>query len=353
MLKQLFRLFSFVFVIVTLAVAWLVIDYQHFINTPLLADDQRLYYEVKPGANIKEIAKDLEERGVIKHWMYLAGVARWQGKAQLIKTGEYEFPPGTTPQGLLDQLVAGKVLKHSLTIVEGWTFNQMMHAIRRNEILIHSLKDLNNQQIMAELGWPDEHPEGRFYPDTYSFPKGMTDVAFLQRAHRAMSDYLDKEWQVRDPNLPLHTPYEALILASIVERETAATSERQTIAGVFIRRLQKNMLLQTDPTVIYGLGAAYDGNIRRSDLTTDTPYNTYVHAGLPPTPIALPGHDAIYAALHPEAGNSIFFVSRGNGTHEFTDNLADHNRAVRKYQLRDKPTETTEDTGETSNATPP
>jgi UPF0755 protein len=352
MLKQLFRLFSFVLVIGTFVTAWLFIDYREFLDSPVVLGDKPLYYEVKPGANMRVVARDLEKKGAIKHWIYLAGLAQWQKKAHLIKAGEYEFPSGSTPQQLLDQLVAGKVLEYSFTIVEGWTFRQMIHAMQRNRMLKHTLVNLNDQDIMARLGHPGEHPEGRFYPDTYHFPRHTTDVDFLQRAYRAMNDYLEGEWGSRDPNIPLNTPYEALIMASIVEKETGRASERKTIAGVFLRRLQKTMRLQTDPTVIYGMGAMFDGDLRRSDLTRDTPYNTYTRDGLPPTPIALPGPDAIHAVLHPESGDSLYFVARGDGSHEFSDTLKQHNNAVRRHQLKNRPAGT-ESNMQSSEIAPP
>ncbi|MEO6697256.1 MAG: endolytic transglycosylase MltG, partial [Gammaproteobacteria bacterium] len=246
---------------------------------------------------------------------------------------EYEIKPGVTPLQFLDQLVAGQVIEYSLTVVEGWTFRQLRQEIEKHPSLTKTLINLSDSQLMEKLGWPGEHPEGRFYPDSYHFPKGATDASFYQRAYRTMQDYLDKEWVSRDPNLPLKTPYEALIMASIVERETAVPSERPTIAGVFLRRLQAGMKLQTDPTVIYGLGIHFDGNLHRRDLEKDTPYNTYTRTGLPPTPIALPSAAAIHAVLHPEQGNALYFVARGDGSHEFTDNLMQHNKAVQKYQV--------------------
>jgi len=334
MLKIFFRLLSLLMICVTLAAAWAVIEYRHFIDTPLTLGTEGMRYEIRPGTGLKDIGQALSKRGVIKHWAYLAAAGQWQGKAQQIKAGEYHFAPGITPQQLLDQIVAGQVVGYALTIVEGWTFRQCLEAIHRSEALTHTLRGLNDAQIMARIGRPGEHPEGRFFPDTYHFTKGLSDVDFLLRAYRAMERHLQAEWETRDAGLPLTNPYEAIILASIVEKETGLASERRTIAGVFTRRLQKAMRLQTDPTVIYGLGAGYDGNIKRADLTADTPYNTYLRSGLPPTPIALPGAASIHAALHPEPGNALFFVSRGDGSHEFSDTLEAHNKAVLKYQLK-------------------
>ena len=234
---------------------------------------------------------------------------------------------------LLDNMVRGKVVQYSLTLVEGWTFKQMMAAINAHPSITHTLTGLTNSQLMTQLGWADQHPEGHFYPDTYSFSRGFSDVAFLQRAHRMMVQRLASEWRQRDTTVPYKTPYDALIMASIVERETGAAEERAQIAGVFVRRLKIGMALATDPTVIYGIGASFDGNLRKRDLQTDTPYNTYLRRGLPPTPIAMPGGDAIHAALHPASGKTLYFVARGNGTHYFSETLQEHNNAVRKYQL--------------------
>lgn len=293
-----------------------------------------MHYEVAPGMGLGEIARDLEHRGVIERWFYLAGLGYMHDKTDKLKAGEYEFTAPVTPMQLIDKMVAGDVVGYSLTVVEGQTFRQMMNTIHNHEALTHTLVGLSDEEIMAQLGWPGEHPEGRFYPDTYHFPRGMTDVKFLQRAYHTLSERLETEWQNRSPNIPLETPYEALVLASIVEKESALSSERKEIAGVFTRRLQKGMLLQTDPTVIYGMGASFDGDIRRTDLRADTPYNTYVHPGLPPTPIALPSGEAIHAVLHPEQGDSLFFVSRGDGSHVFSATYEQHKEAVREYQLR-------------------
>ncbi|MBI3774578.1 MAG: endolytic transglycosylase MltG, partial [Gammaproteobacteria bacterium] len=207
-------------------------------------------------------------------------------------------------------------------------------AVAAQDKLTHTLTGLADAEVMVKLGYPERHPEGRFLPDTYAFPKGTTDVDFLRRAYASMHEYLQRAWPERDTNLPLASMNDALTLASIVEKETGAPHERPLIAGVFVRRLQKGMRLQTDPTVIYGLGDRYDGNIRRRDLEAETPYNTYRIKGLPPTPIALPGKDAINAALHPEGGDALYFVARGDGTHEFSSSIEQHNRAVMKYQIK-------------------
>ena len=231
-------------------------------------------------------------------------------------------------------MVVGDVISHRFTLVEGWTFRQVLAAIGENETLRHTLEGLPEKEIMRRLEYPGERAEGRFLADTYQFPRDSTDLALLARAYDAMQTFLQAQWRNREPGLPLKDPYEALILASIVEKETAVAAERPQIAGVFVRRLQKGMKLQTDPTVIYGIGEKFDGNIRRRDLTRDTPYNTYTRNGLPPTPICMPGRAAIEAVLHPAPGKTLYFVAKGDGTHYFSATLEEHTRAVRKYQLR-------------------
>ena len=321
------------FVMLILAITWGGMEYYRFTTTPLNTGSGGMSYEVAPGMTLKKIAHDLQQRGMLSHASYLVWLSYIQNKGRNVRVGEYTLKPGTTPPQLLNQFTIGKVTEYTLTLVEGWTFRQVMDAIGRHEKLSHTLTRMDERAIMAQLGLAGQHPEGRFYPDTYHFPKGTTDVAFLQRAYRAMDQRLQQQWQKRSAGLPLRTPDEALTLASIVEKETGLASERPQIAGVFVRRLQIGMPLQTDPTVIYGMGSAFDGNLRRRDLQTDTPYNTYMHTGLPPTPIAMPGADAIHAVLHPAPGDALYFVARGDGGHVFSATLEQHNRAVFKYQL--------------------
>jgi UPF0755 protein len=251
-----------------------------------------------------------------------------------LKTGEYQLNPGLNSSELLAMLVSGKAKQYTITFPEGFTFKQIRKQIKQSSKIKHTLDKLDDMAVLKKLGSKEKHPEGLFFPDTYHFDKNATDISLLQRAYRKMQQILNNEWQNKTSDLPLKTPYEALILASIVEKETGKASERQQIAGVFTRRLHKGMLLQTDPTVIYGMGENYKGNIRYKDLRTPTPYNTYVIKGLPPTPIAMPGKEAIHAALHPAAGNSIYFVSRGNGSHVFSATLRDHNNAVNTFQRK-------------------
>lgn len=317
--------------IAAIALLW---DLLLFASTPVnLAAPTVL--EVKGGATAAAIGRELAERGLIADADRFRLLARRAGGR--IKAGEYRLEPGVTPEGLLALLASGQSVQYSLTLVEGWSFAQVMAAVAAAPELAHTLPGPTAAEggtaVMSAIGHPGEHPEGRFLPETYHFPRGLSDAAFLRRAYQAMSELLAAEWERRAEGLPLAGPYEALILASIVEKETGAAAERPQIAGVFVRRLQRGMLLQTDPTVIYGLGPAFDGDLRRRDLERDTPYNTYTRRGLPPTPIAMPGRAAIQAALHPADGESLYFVARGDGTHHFSATLAEHNRAVAKFQL--------------------
>lgn len=327
------KILGVMLIVVSFTTGWILIDLQGFLNRPLVQNGQSVLYEVRPGSGLISVARDLGRLGLVEHPYYLVWYARWRGSADRIKAGEYLIEDLMTPALLLDKMEQGDVMRYSLTIPEGWSFRQMLAAVRAHEKIRHTLDTGDGAAIMERLGHPGEHPEGRFFPDTYLFPAGTTDLALLQYAYAAMERRLEQEWRDRAPDLPLETPYQALVLASIVEKETGSADERPRIAGVFIRRLQKNMRLQTDPTVIYGLGAQFDGNLRRRDLEADTPYNTYTRAGLPPTPIALPGGDALHAALHPAPGNELYFVSRGDGTHHFSASFDEHAGAVRDYQL--------------------
>ncbi|MGA7799714.1 MAG: endolytic transglycosylase MltG [Gammaproteobacteria bacterium] len=331
----LFRLLGVLVLVASFAAAWVIMSYRSFLQTPLAVPAQGMVYDVAPGASLHELARDLSRRGILSHPRFLAWMGREDGYAAKIQAGEYRLTPQMRPADLLKMLVEGRVIQHSLTLVEGWTFREVMAAVNGDTALAHTLQGLTGKQIMARLGHPGEAPEGRFYPDTYHFPRGTSDVAFLQRAYGMMAQRLEAQWQQRTAGLPLKTPYQALILASIVEKETAVESERPRIAGVFIRRLKRGMRLQTDPTVIYGLGPGFEGRLHAKDLRKDTPYNTYTRNGLPPTPIALPSGDSIHAVLHPAAGDSLYFVARGDGHHHFSRTLAEHDAAVRRYQLHE------------------
>ena len=266
-------------------------------------------------------------------WLFIL-LAKLKGVETRVRAGEYEIEAGMTPDNLLEKFTQGNAIQYSFTVIEGWSFRQMLTELTNDPIIVHTLDGKTNQEIMDLLGYPDQHPEGLFFPDTYRFPKGTRDVDFLRRAYQVMQKHLTREWNQRAGDIPLKSSYEALILASIIEKETGAGFERPLISGVFTRRLKKKMRLQTDPTIIYGLGDKFDGNIRFRDLKKDTPYNTYLHAGLTPTPIALPGLDAIHAALHPAKTEALYFVSKGDGTHQFSATLEEHNAAVKRYQLK-------------------
>ncbi|MCB1858947.1 MAG: endolytic transglycosylase MltG [Gammaproteobacteria bacterium] len=334
MKRVLHKILGFLIILASLSVGWAMLEFKQFLQTPLQLPEEGVLFELKPGMSTRMLAAELNKRGYLENPLYLRLLARWEGMAQQLKAGEYRIKAGTKPRELLSLLISGKVTSYSLTLIEGWNIHQVIEAVHSSQDLRHTLLELSAGQLMERLGHGGEHPEGRFLPDTYHFPKGTTDVAFLQRAYESMARALNRKWSERDQDLPLSSAYEALILASIVEKETALASERPQIAGVFIHRLRKGMKLQTDPTVIYGIGPSFDGNIRRSDLRQDTPYNTYVHAGLPPTPIAMPGLDALDAVVHPAKTKNLYFVAKGDGSHHFSDTLAEHNRAVRKYQLK-------------------
>jgi UPF0755 protein len=332
----LWRVILLVALVAAIAVgSWLVLDWSRFARTPLSVPVAGQSIDVARGASFKDIVRDLRGRGATRasplYWRVLAIEMRASGR---LHAGEYLLRTGMTPRDLIGDMANGKVMQRNFTIVDGWSFADLRRALAATDTLSHDSAGLDNDELMKRLGNEGEHPEGRFLPETYAYVKGDADSSILKRAHAAMSKTLDAAWASRAPDLPLATSYEALILASIVEKETGRADERPRIAGVFIRRLQLRMLLQTDPSVIYGMGDSYVGNIHKSDLTTDTPYNTYTRVGLPPTPIALPGRAAIQAALHPVEGKDLYFVARGDGSHVFSANLDDHNRAVACYQLK-------------------
>jgi len=332
--KLLYKLIGLLILCGSVVAGWGLMEYQRFANGPVNLSQDSYYFELKPGQTLKSVAKRLEQDGLIKNARYLVALAYLYGKANRIQVGEYRIIPGDTAKTILDKLNRGDTIQYALTVVEGWTFHQMLETLNAAEKIRHELNGLSDKQIMAKLGLPDTHPEGQFLPDTYYFSAGMSDLQFLQRAHEALQAVLDQAWQTRADNLPYKNAYQALIMASIVEKETGVTEERPQIAGVFVRRLQKRMRLQTDPTVIYGLGDKYAGNIKKIHLKQDTPYNTYTRYGLPPTPIALAGRDAIHAALHPAPGEDLYFVARGDGSHVFNKTLTAHNNDVIKYQVR-------------------
>jgi len=327
------RLIGIVVIAASFLIGWLWMDYREALDRPFGLQNPA-YFEIAKGDSLAHIAAELEEQGVVSSPVWFKLRAYVDGSARRLKYGEYEIPPGATLRELLAMFVAGKVRQHPVILVEGWTFAQILMALSQCPPLQKLAAGKTPDEIMQMIGAPGEHPEGRFYPDTYFVTKGTPDIEVLKRAYRRMQTVLNEEWAKRVDGIPYATPYESLIVASIVEKETARADERPLVAGVFIRRLAKGMLLQTDPTVIYGLGDSFTGDIRKEDLLNDTPYNTYVRFGLPPTPIAMPGRGSIRAALHPDTGDSLYFVARGDGTHVFSNNLEEHQRAVEQFQKR-------------------
>lgn len=309
------------------------VTYFRFIETPM-GSPQQFDYEVKSGSTVRTIARDIQQRGWLDNTLYFRILARHQALTEL-KTGLYNFAEAPSPQAFLARINSGKVKQYSITFPEGWTYRQWLQEFARHPKIEKTLPiDMPRQEHMAVIGSTFSDPEGWFFPETYYYQDGTTDVEILQRAHQKMQDFLQVAWESNPLPLPLENPYQVLIMASIIEKETGAPHERSAIAGVFMRRLNQNMRLETDPTVIYGLGEEFDGNLTRKHLRTRTPYNTYVIKGLPPTPIAMPGPAAIIAVFLPEESDTLFFVSKGDGTHHFSATLQEHNQAVRKYQLK-------------------
>ncbi|MDD1626509.1 MAG: endolytic transglycosylase MltG [Methylococcaceae bacterium] len=323
------------FVILSFMGGWLLRDYQSTFHVPVVIDNQ-VTIEIEKGDSFNQITDKLVNQKLAIQPFWFKVVALQDESYKKLKPGEYELPPGITVPEILALFVQGKTKQHTITFPEGWSFKEILHEIEKNPNLEHTLSSTDFGSVMTKLKVDKQNPEGLFFPDTYFFEKHMSDVSLLKRAYDKMQTVLQQEWQNKAEGLPFKTPYEALTLASIVEKETGAKTERPLIAGVFIRRLEQDMLLQTDPTVIYGMGENYKGDIGYSDLTTATPYNTYVVKGLPPTPIAVPGRDAINAVLHPANGSSLYFVSRGDGTHVFSSTLEDHNAAVDTFQRKKK-----------------
>lgn len=331
--KRLWRYLLAGGVLAALLVAAALFAVQASLVRPLAVSTEGLRFEVASGSNLSRALRDLEEQGVVKWPRLVLAYAYWRGKTG-IHAGEYLLPAGSNAMDLVDRMNRGDVTRYRLTLVEGWTVRQALEQIRAGRNIVKSEAGASIASAARELGLEGESAEGWIFPDTYIYRSGSTDIELLRQAHTRMQQVLNEEWQSRADNLPYRSPYEALIMASIVEKETGQPSERAEIAGVFVRRLNKGMRLQTDPTVIYGLGKDFDGDLRRADLRKATPYNTYVINGLPPTPIALPGREAIRAALNPLPGDSLYFVGKGDGSHHFSATLAEHRRAVRQYQLK-------------------
>ncbi len=326
-MRRLLLLIVLVLAGVAAGVAW-------WLDAPLDLSAETVDLAIEPGTSPRTVAQDVQDAGVRVEPLWLYAWFKLSGQARGIKAGSYELSRGVTPRSLLRKLVRGEEALRAVTLVEGWNIRQVRDALARAEQLKPDTQFMDNAALMAALGRPEQHPEGRFFPDTYTYAKGSSDLALLRRAMRAMDRHLAAAWAHRAMGLPLRSADEVLVLASIVEKETGRGSDRAQIAGVFVNRLRAGMLLQTDPTVIYGLGERFDGNLRKRDLQTDTPWNTYTRAGLPPTPIAMPGRASLMAAAQPANTQALYFVARGDGSSHFSQTLGEHNRAVNQYQRR-------------------
>ncbi|HUN67178.1 MAG TPA: endolytic transglycosylase MltG [Burkholderiales bacterium] len=304
-----------------------------YATTPVAVGKLPAEFEILPGMRLRAAARVIEDSGVAVGRLRFELLARALGRAEGVKAGSYELASAPTPLELLDKLTRGDVTQAELRFIEGWTFRQLRAALDASAFVRHDAQGLGDAQLLQKIGAREAQPEGLFFPDTYLFSKGTSDLRVLRRAYLAMQRHLASEWEAREPSVPYKTPYEALIMASIVEKETGQAAEREMIAGALVNRLRAGMLLQVDPTVIYGLGESFDGTLRKIHLQTDGPYNTYTRAGLPPTPIAAPGLASLHAALRPAKTSVLYYVSRGDGSSEFSRTLEEHNRAVRKYQL--------------------
>lgn len=328
-MKFLARLVVLLLVLVVAAVLGL----RWWADRPLLAaGEPAREVTVQPGSSVRAIGRQFEDAGVPLNPILFAALARIESRGTRLQAGTYAVEPGLSPHGVIGKMERGDVVKIALVIPEGWTFAQMRAAIAARTDLKQTVAQRSDADLMKALEAPTAQPEGMFFPDTYVYTRGSSDLDLYKRAYRAMQKRLDDAWAARAPDLPLATPYEALILASIVEKETGRAEDRPQVAAVFVNRLKRGMLLQTDPAVIYGMGARFDGNLRKADLTSDTPYNTYLRAGLPPTPIALVGAAALAAALNPPRTDALYFVARGDGSSVFSGSLVEHNRAVDRYQ---------------------
>jgi peptidoglycan lytic transglycosylase G len=308
------------------------VAFLHYATTELASAPLPIQFDLKPGSSLRSAAQEMKQTGVLPDPARFVLMARLLGEAGNIKAGNYEIQAPVTPYRLLQKVTAGEVAQASVTFVEGWTFKQMRKALDEHPSITHRTRELSDADILERLGLAEASPEGLFFPDTYHFSIGNSDLYVLRHAYRLMQSHLNAQWEQRSPEVPLASPYQALILASIVEKETGRAEDRPLVAAVFVNRLRKNMLLQADPTLIYGLGDSFDGNLRKDDLVTDTPYNTYTRVGLPPTPIAMPGLASLAATLNPPESEVLYFVARGDGTSYFSRTLREHERAVTKYQ---------------------
>jgi len=328
------RLLKWVLIFGLAAVCLLAAGLAYYAKKPLNLSPEAQEIKIKPKSSLSSIANQLVEQGVLKQALPFVLLTRVLNKQSTLQAGDYTLNKNINPYQLILSLNHGKATQGSITFIEGKTFKQMREKLAKNEAVKHLTDGMSDIEVMQAVSGKGQHPEGLFFPDTFYFDRGTADIVLLKRAYEIMQTKLEAAWAGRDSGLPYKNSYQALIMASIVEKETGRANERPMIAGVFINRLHVGMRLQTDPTVIYGMGDQYDGNIRKKDLEQDTIYNTYTRDGLPPTPIAMPGAAAIEAALHPESTKALYFVGKGDGTHEFSNSLAEHNRAVAKYQLQ-------------------
>jgi UPF0755 protein len=322
------RLFALLVLLALLAAAGL----GYYAYRPLPLPATPFEFSLKQGSSLKSAARDMRQAGLLEQDWAFVWLARLLDKSAQLKAGNYAFEHSVSPLELLEIITKGDVSQSQIRIIEGWTFKELRAALDADQEIRHDTSGLSDMEILQRIGATENHPEGLFFPDTYYFASSSSDLAVFKRAYQIMRRHLQEAWATRAADLPLQNPYQALILASIVEKETGTASDRAMIAGVFVNRLRRGMLLQTDPTVIYGLGTSFDGNLRKRDLLADTAYNTYTRAGLTPTPISLPGMAALQAALHPAQTDALYFVARGDGSSQFSSNLAAHNRAVNQYQ---------------------
>ena len=322
------RLAKLLIVLVLLATTWL----GYYVHHPLPLPTTPFEFELKQGSSLKSVAREMKQAGLLGQAWPFVWLARLRGNSSQLKAGSYSLDHPISPLELLEVITKGEVIQKQISIIEGWTFKQLRAVLNASLNITHDTLNLTDAEILQRIGATESHPEGLFFPDTYKFAAGSSDLAILSSAYQTMRQRLQEVWATREPDLPLQTPYQALILASIVEKETGTADDRAMIAGVFMNRLRRGMLLQTDPTVIYGLGETFDGNLRKRDLLADTAYNTYSRGGLPPTPIALPGMAALQATLHPAQTDALYFVARGDGSSQFSGTLEQHNRAVNRFQ---------------------
>ena len=322
------RLVKLLIVLILLAITGL----GYYVHHPLSLPTTPFEFTLEQGSSLNSVAQEMRQAGLLEQAWPFVWLARLRGRSSQLKAGNYSLDHAISPLELLEVITKGEVTQRQISIIEGWTFKQLRAALNASPDIAHDTLNLTDAEILQRIGAAESHPEGLFFPDTYNFAAGSSDLVIIKRAYHVMQQRLQETWAGREPDLPLQTPYQALILASIVEKETGIPDDRAMIAGVFVNRLRKDILLQTDPTVIYGLGDTFDGNLRKRDLLADTAYNTYTRGGLPPTPIALPGLAALQATLHPAQTDALYFVARGDGSSQFSGTLEQHNRAVNRYQ---------------------